>query len=176
MAVVNLKSTFITNRDAVPAVRTDAFVSGGSKKSAQGWVSAANGDSANSIYRLCSVPSNARVDTVKFQCDALGTSAAVHIGVYYPEFIPVGAGLDASNAGAAISDAFFASALAVSSAVALEEVTNQSGSNTIDKQEMPLWEALGLSTDPGIDLDVCVTVDVAIAAAGKLGVKVDFAA
>lgn len=176
MAVVNIKSNLITGRDAVPKVLADAATSGANLSATTGYVTTNNGDSATSTYRLCQVPSNARVEAVKYQCAALGTSCTINVGVYYPTYIPIGAGaLVASNASAAISAAFFASAIASATAVAITDVTNQSGTNTIDKQEMPLWQAVGLSADPGIMLDIVATVAVATAAAGLVGVKVSYA-
>lgn len=175
MAVVNKTSTLITNRDATPKVLTDATISGGDVRSTEGYVTTNNGDSATSTYRLCTVPSNARVDTVKYQCGILGTSCTINVGVYYPTFIPVGAGsLTAALAGTSINTTFFASGIASATAVALTEITNQSTTNTIALQELPLWQAVGLSADPGISLDIVANVAVATAAAGLVGVKVQY--
>lgn len=175
MGIVNITSTYVKNRDASPKVLTDAGIANGLLRSTQGYVTTNNGDSATSTYRLCSVPSNARVNSVDYQCAAQGTSCTINVGVYYPTYIPVGAGLAASLAGTAISAAFFASAIASASAVAITNITNQAGTNTIDLQELPLWQALGLSVDPMIELDIVATVQVATAASGKLGVKVSYA-
>ncbi len=173
MAVVNLKSTLITNRDATPKVLTDAYVSGGNVKESQGFVTTGSADSAGSIYRLCQIPSDARVSSISIQNDALGGSCTLDVGVYYPTFIPVGAGLSAANA-AVISQQFFAATLSASSANAATDIINQSGTNTIALQEQTLWQAIGLASDPGIDLDVCVYVHVAVASAGKVGLKVRY--
>ena len=176
MAVVNLKSTIISNRDATPKVLTDSYVSGGPLHESEGYVQSASAtDSSGSIYRLCQVPSNARVSSIVLQSDALGGSCAAGVGVYYPTFIPVGAGLSASNASAVISATFFASAQSLATAVSPTEVINQSGSNTIAKQELPLWSAIGLSADPGISLDICVTLSAATASQGYVGLKVRYA-
>ena len=175
MSQYNLKSTVISNRDATPKVLTDPFVSGGEKRSSQGYVATGSAaDAVGSTYRLCQVPSNARVDTVKIQNTALGSGAAVNVGVYYPTFIPVGAGLSASSSGAAISAAYFASAYSVAAAETPTEITNQSGTNTIANQELPLWQAIGLTSDPGIDLDIVITVSTVLAASGTFGMKVDY--
>jgi len=171
MAVVTLKSTMITNRDAIPKVLTDAYVANGEVLEAEGYVAPANGDSANSAYKLISVPSNCRVSSLLMQCSALGAGAKIDLGVYWPTFIPLGADLLASNAGVAIDADFFASAVDVSAALAQADYINESGTNTIAKQEMPLWQAVGLSADPMIDLDIVATVNVAMAAAGFLGLK-----
>jgi len=176
MSSFNLKSTVISNRDAVPKILTDAYVDGGEILESEGYVqSGSSTDAVGSTYRLCQVPSNARVSSLSFQCDSLGASSAVNVGVYWPTFIPVGAGLSAANASAAISAAFFASALSTASATGPTDIVNQSGSNTIAKQELPLWQAIGLSADPMIDLDIVVTVSTILAAQGYVSLKAKYA-
>ena len=169
MAVNTRKSTFIGNRDATPTVATGASIAGGHPREATGYVTATNGDSANSYYPMVSIPSNSRVNSVRLQCAALGAGAKVNCGVYYPTNPPASLGVTASSA---ISATLFASALDVSSAVALTDITNQAGNNTIDKQEQEIWQAAGLSADPGCTLDIGCAVNVAIAQSGFLGIKV----
>jgi len=173
MSTFNEKSTQISNADATPPVRSDGFLAGGKLSSAIG--SCATGGSADgsgSTYRLCRVPSSARITRVEYQSDAMGGSAAVDIGVYWPTTIPAGAGLSPANDAAVISQALFGSALSVVSAVKPTECTNESGNYTIAKQEQPLWQAAGLTADPGIDLDVVATSTADFAASGSLGIKV----
>lgn len=159
MAVVTKKSTVLSNRDDVPAKLTDAEISGGVVKEAQGFVEAANGDSAASVFKLFSIPSNARVSSLKLYCEALGAGAAVHIGAYRN-----------TRDGAAVVDAdFFATAVDVSAALAPVDVLNEAGNVSPDKRELELWEMLGMSEDPKSTLDICATVSVAIAADGAIG-------
>ena len=120
------------------------------------------------------IPSNARIHGLTMQSDALATGCTLDVGVYYPTSIPVGAGLSASSASAVIATAFFASAVACSAALVQTDVLNESGSNTIAKQDMPLWQAIGLASDPGINLDICVTVAGAVAAQGYIGLKAEY--
>lgn len=175
MATFNVKSTIITNRDATPKVLIDNYVAAGEKRSCTGYVQT-NGaaDGVHSLYRMCQVPSNARVDKIMFQADALATGCTMDVGVYWPTFIPVGAGLSASAAATVINTTLFASAIACSAANALTEITNQSTNNTIVKQEQCLWQAAGLASDPGIDLDIVCHVAGAVAAQGYIGLKVDY--
>lgn len=176
MTTYNIKSTLITNRDATPKVLTDALVAGGDVKSAFGYVQT-NGaaDGVGSIYRFCSVPSSARVDSLVIQNGALGSGCTLDVGVYWPTFIPAGAGLDQANASLVITAAFFASAVDCSAAAQDTNIINESGTNTIAKQEQPLWQALGLASDPGIELDVCATVFGAVATQGYIGLKCRYA-
>ena len=175
MSVYIIKSNAIANDAATPPVLNDPIVDSGIVHQSEGYVQTGSAtDAVGSLYKMCKVPSNARVSEIKFQCDALGGSGAVNVGVYYPEYIPQGAGLLPSLASTAISAAFFASALSVVSATAETGITNQSGTNTIAKQELPLWSAVGLASDPGIELDICVAVSTVIAAQGYVGLKVSY--
>lgn len=172
MTSYNIKSTVISNRDAVPKVLTDAYVSGGEIKESEGFIQThGSADAAGSIYRLCMVPSNARLSSLSLQAGALGSGAALDIGVYYPTFIPAGAGLLQSNAGLVINTQLFCSALGCSAATAETNVINSSANNTIPLQEKALWDAAGLASDPGIDLDICASVQTAIAAQAYIGLK-----
>jgi hypothetical protein len=172
MASFNLSSTVISNRDATPKVFTDAYVQGGEVLESEGFVQSSTAtDGSGTLFRLCTVPSNARVSSLEIQTDSFGTSAAIDIGVYWPTFIPVGAGLSASNQSAVINTQLFCSALAVSNATASTNVINSSGNNSIKNQELPLWSACGLASDPMIDLDIVANVQTAIALKGYIGLK-----
>lgn len=175
MSTFLVKSTLITNRDASPKVLTDSFVSGGELRESEGYVQT-NGaaDGAGSFYIMCSVPSNARVSSVVLQADALATSCTLDIGVWWPTYIPTGAGLAASVASTGINTTLFASAVAASNATSSTDVINQSTSNSIANQELPIWKAAGLATDPMIDLDIVVYVHAAVAQQGYIGLKVRY--
>lgn len=164
MAVVTVKSTVISNRDAVPAVINDGRLERGSLRSSHGYVTATNGDSATSKYILASLPSTAMVRQILFSCANLGASSAINLGVYR----------NTKDGGAAVSASLFASAQATSAALSNTDVTNQSGSFTLDKQEQPLWQAAGMSADPGGYLDIAAAVSVSIAATGLLGANVEY--
>jgi hypothetical protein len=169
MSVVNLKSTQLTNRDSTPVVLTNSFIGRSVVKEGYGWVGATSGDSIASVYRLVTLPSNSRLSSIVVSCDALGTSAAIGVGAYYQTSMPATA-----LGGTVINATFFASALSVATALSKSNVTNQSTSYTYDKQEMPLWLALGLSADPECNFDICATVSAAIAATGKLAMNVSY--
>jgi hypothetical protein len=174
MAAV-LKSTFITNRDATPKALTDAYISGGETKVSQGWVKTGASDAAASTYILASVPSNARLDSLDFQCDSLGSGCQVNIGAYYPTFIPAGTGLAGSLANTAINSSVFASAQSCSNAVARTNLITQANLEPW-QQEQPLWQMVGLTSDPGpeLSIDLVVSVKVATAAAGYVGLNAKY--
>lgn len=172
MATFNVKSTVITNRDATPKVFTDAYVSGGKICESEGYaVSGGAADGAGTFYRLCTVPSSARMSSLVLQASAFATGAAIDVGVFWPTAIPTGAGLSAANAGLVINTQLFASALAVSNATTPVDILNSSTNNGIANQELPLWSAAGMSADPGIELDIVIRVQTAMAAAGTIGLK-----
>ena len=163
MAVVNTKATAITNADASTQTNSSMRISGGSVKESLGTVEAANGDSIASVYRFARVKSGDRVSRVLLSSDAI-TSAAGDIGLYDT----------AANGAAAVDADFFGSAVSLASAQVNTDVTHESGVFGVEDVEQPLWQALGLSADPGKLYDVAVTLTAAAAAAGTISLKVQF--
>lgn len=174
MASFNLKSTILTNRDATPKVLVDPYISGGEIRESEGFVqTGSTTDAVGSTYRLCSVPSNARLTSLILQNDALGAGAAINIGVYWPTFIPVGSGLSAANAGLAISATCLATAFAVAVAGAATEIVTKANV-AINLQEQQLWQLAGLASDPLIYLDIVIAVSTIIAAQGYVSLKAKY--
>lgn len=176
MAVVTVKALSIANRDSTPTVPTGASVAGGNARLAEGQVVVPASASIGSYFPMFSIPSNSRVESVKLQCAALGTSCASNVGVYVPtQTNPALLALNAAyTGGAAISASFFASAQATAAATAITDITNQSGTNTIALQEQELWQAIGLASDPGCNLDIGVALSAAAVAGGLLGLKCSY--
>lgn len=171
-----VKGLAISNRDASPVVPTVAALAGGKVLSGFGRAPVSASAAGGSTYPLVSVPSNARVQAVKFQSAAQGGSCTVNIGVYAPtQPIPA---LVALNSGytpnAAINATFFTSALAVSSAVAQTDEKAQSTTYTMAKQEKELWDALGLASDPGCMLDIVVALQAASSSGGDIALDVNY--
>ena len=70
---------------------------------------------------------------------------------------------------------FFASAIAVASAVPITNVTNESGNYTLAKRNQSLWQALGLASDPGGFFDIVAVVQTAVTTGlGRIGVRVQY--
>jgi len=123
-------------------------------------------DSSASVYRMVQVPSNCRVSQVLLYTDDLGTTGTMDIGIYQTT----------QNGGAEVDADHFASAVDVNAAALnAVDVTHESGVFGLEDAEKPLWEALGLSSDPGIMYDVCVTLRAAITAAGTVTLKARYA-
>lgn len=165
MPIENVKSGAITNRDATPSVLTNA--QGAVVRRTWGTVEAAAAGDSGSTYRMCTIPSNARAIDVILACDDLGTTATLDVGIYQTT----------ANGGAVVDADFFASAVnANTAAVAPTHVEHESGVYNIDDIEKPLWEALGLTSDPSRDYDVVVTSAGDIDANGTITLKVSYVA
>lgn len=163
MAVVSSSSTVITNRDASPKVLSNARLVKGAMMEAAGLVAAVSGDSIASKYKFFSLPSNARVSDLLLTCDAI-TTCAGDIGLYQTT----------ANGGAVVDVDFFSAAKSLAAALKRATVC---GDNVMvaAQSEKPLWEALGLSTDPKIDYDVVVTLTAAAGSAGNIFLQAQFA-
>lgn len=164
MGTSSLKSTVITNRDATPRVANNARLNGAHLRSAFGYVTAAAADDTASRYRVCELPSNAIVRAVYLSSVAQGGTAAVDVGVYR----------NTADGGASVSTGLFGTAVSVVSAVSRSEITNESTTYSLDKQEQPLWQAAGLTSDPGGTLDVVIAPTAALTNGGRIGVEVQY--
>jgi hypothetical protein len=164
MGTSTLKSSTITNRDAVPKVVNDARLYGSLLQSAFGTATSAASDDTSSTYRLVAVPSNCIVRGVYYSTAAQGGSAAVDIGVFR----------DTLSGGAVVDADFFASALGTATALARTDCTYESAVYTAAKRVQPLWQAAGLSADPGGELDIVVSVQATVANAVAMSLEVQY--
>lgn len=166
MAVVYTKSAGLTAMDTAGGQAAAAYLTRGTMRSAIGKVEIANGDSIGSILRACRVPSNARVQQVLIRITGTITSAAGDIGVYRMS-------KETTSAGAVVDVDRFASAQALSSAIASwTDVTNEATTQTATNLEQPLWQLCGLSSDPGEPLEIAITLTAAAGAAGQVTICV----
>lgn len=163
MAVVNTKGTAITNADATPRVANNSRIARAELMEAVGTLEAVSGDSIGSTYRLARVGSNARVSRILLSCDAI-TTCTGDVGIYKT----------AADGGAVVDADFFASANALSAALANSDVTHESGVFGVEDVEQPLWQALGLTADPGILYDIVVTLTAAAGSAGTVSLKAQY--
>jgi hypothetical protein len=169
MAVVNTKATAVSNADASP---TQSFSStkviGGRVKEEVGVVAVANGDSIGSTLRFGRVHSSWRVSQLLLASSAI-TGAAADIGLY-----------DVDKAGGAVVDVdFFASAASLAAVQNGVDVTHEAGGSgaslgNIANMEKPLWQVLGLTTDPGKFYDVVATLTAAATADGTAALQIRY--
>lgn len=176
MAVDHVKSTGITNADATPRVANTAGASAGvgALLNVTGYATALASSSADATYQLVRIPSAAKIKAMTFESEAQ-VAGKFDIGVYYATdgFANQPTALLAA---AAINQSFFATVIDCASAVTRTDILNESTTNTLDKRDMPLWQALALATDPGGYFDIVATVKTTAVTTGtgKFGVSVSY--
>lgn len=134
-------------------------------------------DAAGSTYRCISIPSNARLESLKWQTSAtLGSGCVMDVGVWFPTSLPQGGGnfLATACAGILISSSIFATALIPNAATSITDITNQSGNYLVPLQETPLWNVLGFVSDPEINFDIGFVLRAASASQGYAGLKATY--
>lgn len=172
MAVDHVKSTYVTNLDAGTA-NTSGRGAPGPMREVSAWATAVTSSSVASTYQLCRLPSNCKVKSIMFE-SAAQTAGAFDLGVYYATD---GTGNKPTSlvAADAVNQTLFATAINCATAVTIQEVVNESTVYTIDKRNQPLWQAAGLSSDPGGFFDLVATVTTQVTTgAGTFGVSVRF--
>ena len=157
MAVVEVKSTLITNADATPVVLNSPRVDGAFERVKVSTVAITSGDSVASIYRMFRVPSNAVVTDLKIYAPDIGTTTIADIGLY------------AADGGAVVDADFFASAVSLKDgALNGVDVLHESAVFSIANSGKELWDALGLTSDPSVSYDVALTLTAAADATGTV--------
>lgn len=163
MAVVTVKSSLITARD-----------SGGKSTLSTGprrlydqadTVEVTNGDSIGSKFILGSVPSSASMRELTVLCDAI-TAATADVGLYRTT----------QDGGAVVDADLFGSAVSLASAITTgTNILHESGVLDIANLAKPLWQILGLSSDPQVMYDVVATLTAAATATGTLTARITYA-
>lgn len=180
MGTSHLKSPAITNLDTIPPLTPTTGEGGpGYVREVSGFVTTVSADAATSTYQFVRVPSNAKVKRVALSWAAM-TAGKIQLGVYYSDSTVDGTAV--ANQGLVVPTngvAFFASDIDLSSASGFvdETVQNQgtAGANTIALINTPLWQALGLASDPGGFFDIVGTVHTtAVTTGALLGASVSF--
>jgi hypothetical protein len=179
MSSFNIKSRYITTRDTASIhglVQPNEGAAGVLREAFGADKATSDIIDAGSQFRLVSVPSSARIAELDYTKETTGTTV-LDVAVWYPTTIPQGGtnAPAASNAAALISSSAFATNLSGSdlgidwtTAMGLATAPN------LQKRQQPLWQLLGLSTDPGIDLDMGFTVRTATAEQGYVGMRVRY--
>lgn len=152
------KATHITNFDAKPPLTVNARLHGGVVKEYKDAYEEA--DNANGDFTIVfKVPVDFVPSSLLFACDALGAGTA-DIGLYYKK---------ADGTYAAVDDDCFATAIAVTGAVAQTEVLFEAAAANIDKTNYALWQWAGLSDRPAYgEMYVALTYDTGTSAAGTV--------
>jgi len=170
----NLKSASITNLDSIPTVANNtgegapAFL-----RVVDDYVTTLSGDNTTSTYKVVRIPSNAVVKSVKIENEAM-SAGDVEVGLYYSDSTVDGTPVGVQ--GTVLNATFFATSVSLASAAGPTDVTNESGSYTLNLRSEPIWQAAGLTADPGGFLDIVLTVVTAgITTGARVGIRCDFA-
>jgi hypothetical protein len=183
MTADTLKAAGITNLDASPIVANTSGLPGAQfvTKHLADSVTPTTGGLADttSTYRMVRLPANVYLKHVNIYVDSAldtgGGSAALafDVGGYYSDSTVDGTLV--ANQGLVINNNIIADGYALkgsTSALAIE-----AGKWTELKRNQPLWKALGLSSDPGGQIDIVLTVETAAntAASAVMAVEVEIA-
>lgn len=171
MAVENIKSTAIIALDTIPPFpSTTGEGSSGYERVLDGIAAVAAASSATSTYRIARLPSNAKLKSLGIFTDAAPGAGAVSVGASYSDST-----VDGTNAalqGTLISATAFGTTLtlAATANTRVDALTTLA----VGKRLQPLWQALGLTADPGGFIDILVTVTTAITNATNLYVAANY--
>lgn len=164
MAVVTVKSTQITNRDATPRVNATGRSFSAPTLHATGACAVTSGDSATSKYLFCSVPSKAKVVSVRVSSPDIGTTTTMDIGLYR----------NTADGGAVVDADFFKAAVVLNAgAITKSEVWN-GNVITLANAEKVIWEHLALTSDPNVVYDVVGTLVGAADGTGTVQVEIEY--
>jgi hypothetical protein len=171
MAVDHVKSTPVTNLDASPVVANTEGEGAAAYLMcvSSGDVVGVASSSVNATYQFVRVPSNCKIKSILFSCASQG-AGAMDFGVYYATD-GLGNKPTALLAANAISQALFAAAVTLGDVLQSELLIN---SFTPAQKNQPLWQAAGLSADPGGNFDIVGTVKTTAitTGTGKMGMTV----
>ena len=164
--MATIYSDVMTNMVAVPVVLNES-ISNGRHMQALGVVTTAADQADDTIIRMVRVPSNCRISDIKIAAADATTAGKVDVGVYYPEYN--------SNGGTVVDRDILAAAFDLSGGPFYYSSVLLVGVVTIAKSAQPLWQVAGLSSDPGGELDIVMTVETLFnGGPTTIGLKVDY--
>ena len=179
MSVETIKSASIINLDASPQVaNTQGEGAQGDLWVQTEFVTISAAASAGSKYPLIRVDTRIKLKALYLESEAMG-AGAVNVSLYYSDSTvdgtPVavqGLIVTATPGG----DQFFASDVDLSAALVNTQVINESGNYPLSKRNQPLWQAVGLTSDPGGFFDITLvvhTTDITTGAA-RAGLRAEY--
>ncbi len=163
MAVVNTKSTAITNADATPKVANNSYIENGKMRVSVGTVEVAAADDDASVFRFVRIPSGARVHSIRVFCDALTSGTSFDCGIYK----------NSADGGAVVDVDSFASAVDLSTAItAGTEIRFEAADIAQIEKRMFEQAGVALAADPFLEYDICLTANTIGSAAGTISLAV----
>jgi len=178
MAADTLKSASITNLDSSPIVENTSGSQGAmyvARNTADNVTPTAAGLVAvGSKYTVVRVARDVFLQHINLfadlPLDSNGTPLlAVDVGAFYSD--SAFDGTLVANQGVAISDNAFADAYLLKAQTAVFAV--EAGKWTAAQRQQPLWQALGISKDPGGFIDIVILVETAAATAQSAALVVE---
>jgi hypothetical protein len=174
MTTHNAASASITNNDASPRVtNTNGEGGAGYLQEQSDYVTVAAAAAALSQLRFVRVDTKIHLKSLIFESEAQG-AGKVQLGLYYADNDNDIAPGNSANKGAVVSGcvALFSDDIDCASAV----LPTDKNLMSVDKKNMPLWQAAGLATDPGGKFDIVGTVHTTdvTTGTGKMGVRANF--
>lgn len=162
MAVDHVKSASVTNLDANPIIaNTMGEGAGAVLKDVTGIATGVAASSIDATYQMVRVPSNAKIKRIFFQTQTQA-AGVTDVGVYYATDGLGGRPL-ALLVAAAIDRVFFATGISLTTTTIQDVTCNPITSTyTPAKRNQPLWQALGLASDPGGNFDIVLSLTTAI--------------
>lgn len=171
MAVVNTKSTLVTNADATPVVLSNPYQAFGNDANEVAVCSVAASDSAASVYRFFRIPSNARIIDLQVQNDALTSGTSYKGGVLFT----------AGDGGGVVvtgSDAILFSVLSLVAArsfwTSVYFPAIAAGSGAVANVNLRIWELLGLTADPFKLYDIAVSAVTPSSVLGNVALQLTY--
>jgi len=163
LAVVNTKSTEVTNADSTPVKATGIHISGGRIYEKVGTVEIAAADDNASVFRFMRVHSSWRISSIELFNDAIASGSAFDCGLYQT----------AENGGAAVDADCYATDVSLTSARTTPTDLRFEAMD-IANIEKRVFEDGGLTSDPGRWYDLCLTADTIGTAAGTVSLRVRY--
>lgn len=177
MATDALKSAAITGFDTPPPTKPTAGAGGhAALLDISGWVTSTAGVTTGSTYQLVRLSSACYLKNLWFEAGADGGDGAYVLGLYYSD-APTSGVLDGTQptlAGTVIDNDFFNTDIDNTSAIVPTDYLNSAGNMPINKRAQPLWQAAGLSIDPGGFFDVVLVSTATITNGALIGVTARF--
>ncbi len=174
----NLLSTAITSLNATPAVRSTAGKGGvGPLLTVVGTTAAlTTGNTAGGVLRMVRLPSNAMVQEVSWAVAAATTTFDCDVGVYYSNAYDGTTAAHVAAADTAIDADRFGSAIDMHSVstTGWTHCTFEANIFTPVMCTQPLWQASGLTSDPGGFIDICFTNTTTTSGAPVPSCRVDY--
>lgn len=163
MAVVNTKSTAVTNADATPPSMNDLNITGGRLREIVSTVEVAAADDDNSLYRVARVHSSWRISSIEIFNDAISSGTDFNLGLY----------ATAADGAAAVDDNVYGDAISMASArvVPLDATFEARG---VELMEQEVWQDAGLSSDTGVWYDITLIGITVGTAAGTLSFRIKY--